>query len=222
MMNGDEIDEDTCKFAVSGGNFEIIHLCEQKGLQFEDCLYFSSLYHRFDIFEWLNTHFKYEEISLPEFIEYYNEPLFYLYSLSGSNVEITDKYRFTPINKASFRGQLEVVKYLYEICHSDVETKDNYGITPINIASGNGHLEIVKYLYETCHASVETKDNDGYTPINNASKYGHLEVVKYLFETCNANVETKDNDGRTPINNASEYDYLEVVEYLNNNAIQNS
>ena len=77
MMNGDEINEDTCKFAVAGGNIEIIHLCEQKGLQFEDCLFISTLYHRFEIFEWLNTHFEYEEINLSKFIKHYNEPLFY-------------------------------------------------------------------------------------------------------------------------------------------------
>ena len=40
MMNGDEINEDTCRFAVAGGNNEIIHLCEQKGLQFDNCLFF--------------------------------------------------------------------------------------------------------------------------------------------------------------------------------------
>ena len=45
MANGDEINEETCKFAVAGGNFEIIHFCEQKGLQFEECLFISSLYH---------------------------------------------------------------------------------------------------------------------------------------------------------------------------------
>ena len=55
MMIGDEINEDTCKFAIAGGNLEIIHLCEQKGLKFEKCLYISSFYHRFEIFEWLNT-----------------------------------------------------------------------------------------------------------------------------------------------------------------------
>ena len=51
MMNGDKINEYTCKYAVSGGNLEIIHLCEQKGLQFEDCLFIFSLYHRFAIFK---------------------------------------------------------------------------------------------------------------------------------------------------------------------------
>ena len=214
MMNGYEINKETCKFAVAGGNNEIIHLCEQKGLVFDDCLFISSMYHRFEIFEWLNTHFNYEDISFSEFIEYYNEPLFYFYSLSGSNVETEDKNGRTPLSHASSNGLFEVVKYLYQQCHADVETKDNYGYTPISWASFFGHHEIVKYLYETCHANVETKDNNGYTPISWASLYGHLEVVKYLNETCHASVEIKDKYGRTPINNASRNDNLEIVKYL--------
>ena len=45
MMNGDVIDEDTCKFAVARGNIEIIHLCKQIGFVFEDCISISSKYH---------------------------------------------------------------------------------------------------------------------------------------------------------------------------------
>ena len=139
-MNGDEINEDTCKLAVSGGNFEIIHLCEQKGLQFENCLSISSMFHRFEIFEWLNTHFEYEEIPLAKFIKFYNEPLFYSYSLSGSNIETKNERGSTPINRASFNGSIEVVKYLYETCHAKVDDK------AINNASSNGHFEIKEYL----------------------------------------------------------------------------
>ena len=155
MINGDEINEETCKFAVAGGNFEIIHLCEQKGLQFRDCLYFSSLYHRFEIFEWLNTHFNYRKIHLYQFIEYYNEPLFYLYSFSGSNAETNNRYGKIPVNFASYNGHLEVVKYLYETCHADVEAKDGSGDTPIKIASSHGRLDVVDYLRKVCNANTK-------------------------------------------------------------------
>ena len=87
MMNEDEINENTCKFAIAGGDKEIVHLCEQKGLKFEDCLIVSSLFHRFELFEWLNMHFNYKEIPLSIFFWCYNEPLFYFYSLSGSDVK---------------------------------------------------------------------------------------------------------------------------------------
>ena len=91
-MIGDEIIEETCKYAVAGGNNEIIHLCEQKGLVFKDCLSVSSYFHRFEIFEWLNTHFNCEKITLSGIVEYYNEPLFYFYSLSGTDHKSKGNY----------------------------------------------------------------------------------------------------------------------------------
>ena len=37
MMSGESVDENICKFAIAGGNNEIIHICEQNGLHFVDC-----------------------------------------------------------------------------------------------------------------------------------------------------------------------------------------
>lgn len=214
MINEDNIYEDICKFAISGGNNEIIHLCEQKGLQFEDCLSIASMYHHFEIFEWLKVHFYCNEIPLTEFIKHFNEPLFYFYSSLDSNVEIKDEYGCTPINAAIQYSQIEVVKYLHETCHEDIETHDNYGHTPINNAAIYGYLDIVKYLYEICHSNVETKDDDECTPITNASKEGHIEIVKYLYEICHASIEILDINDRTPIKNASLNHRIEVVKYL--------
>ena len=167
-MNGDEINEDTCKLAVAGGNLEIIHLCEQKGFQFEDCLFISSLFHRFDIFEWLNTHFEYEEIVLSEFIECCNEPLFYSYSLTGSNVEIEGEDGFTPINIASFYHRFDIFEWL--------NTHFNYKEIPLSdfIECYN---EPLFYSYSLLGSNVEIKDKNDSTPINKASENGQLEVV---------------------------------------------
>ena len=58
MLSGEEINKDVCKLAIAGGNIEIVHLCEQKGLSFEKCLNFSIYFHRFELFEWINSHFE--------------------------------------------------------------------------------------------------------------------------------------------------------------------
>ena len=73
-------------------------------------------------------HFKYEVIQLSEFVECYNEPLFYFTSLSVADVETKDNLKRTPINGASSNGNNEVVQYLYETCHATVETKDNLNV----------------------------------------------------------------------------------------------
>ena len=73
MLNGYEVNEDTCKFAIAGGNNEIIHICEQQGLKFEECLSVAVDFHRFEIFDRLDFLFIYDEIQLPTWIYYFNE-----------------------------------------------------------------------------------------------------------------------------------------------------
>ena len=128
MLNEVKIKEWTCKYAIAGGNNEIIHICEQNGFHFSDCLEFSVYYHRFELFEWLNMHFEFEPILPTQCVKYYNEPLFYYYISDGLNIETKDYYGFTPINNASSNGLIEIVKYLYETYHVDVEQKDNMTI----------------------------------------------------------------------------------------------
>ena len=214
MCLGDKIDEDMCNFAIAGGNKEIIHILKERQLSFENCWDASLVYHRFDLFETSGERIGNPEITLAGFLRNFNEPLFYYYSLSGSNVDERDSDENTPITIASEYGSIEIVKYLYETCQANIETKDIYGCTPINIASYNGHLDIVRYLYETCHADIESKNDDGCTPLNVASKNNGVEIIKYLHETCHADIETKDYDGNTPINIASKYNSLEAVKYL--------
>ena len=212
LLNGDEITNDLCKFAIAGGENEIIHLCEQNGQKFEDCLLISALYHHYYVFEWLNTHFKYDNSSLIlKCIEYYNEPLIYSLIFNGENISFNEESII--ISVLSF-GQLEVYKYLQEYVNKDAETKRNQMHSAINIVSFNGHLGIIKYLFEQYDLNIETKDSSGETPINSAVLNGNLEVVKYLYEHCHADVETKDNDGFSPINNASISDHYEIVKYL--------
>ena len=61
-----------------------------------------------------------------------------------ANGETNKENRHTPINNASFRSHLKVVKYLYETCHANVEDQDECECTPINNASKNGHHDIIK------------------------------------------------------------------------------
>ena len=212
LINGEEIKAKTCEYAIIGGNYEIVHLCEQNGLKFEKCLNVSVQFHRFDLFEWLNNHFNYDKILLDECILYYNEPIIYLYITNSP--EEKDDSGITPINWASLVGNLEIVKYLYEKHHVDIEIESTTGDTPIISASFAGNLEVVKYLYEHCHANTEKKNKYYENAIIFASCNGHLEVVKYLHEHCHVDLNVKDKDGKTSLMWASSRARFEVVKYL--------
>ena len=214
MMNEIEMDEPICIFAIAGGNFEIVHLCEQKGFKFENCLDVSAFYHRYELFEWLNIHFEFTPIYLTKCLNYLNEPLFYFFISKETNVNIKCSDGFIPINAASNSGCLEIVKYLYEKHNADIEIRDYMNNTPINIAAGENNLEIIQYLYDTCHANIETRNDDESTPINTASSEGYLDIVKYLYEDCHSNIHTKDSTGCIPINSSAKFGKSDIVKYL--------
>ena len=135
-MNGAEINEKVCEYGIAGGNMEIIHLIEQKGMKFINCLKISVEYHHYELFEWLNTHFEYEYVSLQNCLEYNNLPVFYYYVKECKcDVESKDNNGWTPLHIASWKGHLSIVEYLTKECKCDVESKDKNRWTPLHIAS---------------------------------------------------------------------------------------
>ena len=155
---------DVEKFAVAGGNMEIIHILEQRNISFEKCLEVSIKFHRNELSDWILIHYKCLESSLSESCSYFNYRAVVFGFMNEINIS-------GALSLASLRGHLEVVKYLYEKCHANVKTKDKYERTPINNASMNGRLEVVKYLYETCHTKI-TKET--------IEKAKTEEIKKYL------------------------------------------
>ena len=186
LMNGEEIEEETCMFAIAGGNLEIIHLCEQKGMKFENCLELSARYHRFDLFEWLENHYEFKQLSLVDFTESYNEPLIYFFLASGMDIIENDMFERTLINVAFENGNLELIKYLFENYDINIEFSDEMGNTPINSAAQYGHLGIIKYLFEKYHPNIESKNDWNLTPIYNAMHFFNNFIAKYLVEKCGA------------------------------------
>ena len=167
-------------YAVAGGNMEIIHLLEQKGLSFAKFLFTCMNFHRYEVGDWILLHYECKQAFRA--LYGYNFRAFFFQVLNKIDLRISfaDAVGF---------GYLDIVKYLVEECHFDVEAKDISGRTPLHIALENGHLDIVKYLVEECHANIETKDEYVWAPLHTASYAGHLNIVKYLVEECHCNVE---------------------------------
>ena len=214
MMNDIEITNNTCQYAVAGGNNEIIHLCEQKELKFTDCLEVAIEFHHFDIYEWLTMHFEYEEVSPRTHISSMNEPLFYSYISKNPEFQKDKNIDMNYIiDRVSEKGLLEIAKHLngkgLQVDSIDMERHN-----PVFNASMFGHIEILKYFIEAFHTNVETKDYFKRTLINIASENGNLNIVKYLYETFHANIEAEDIYGNTPILNAIKMNRIDVVKYL--------
>ena len=120
----------------------------------------------------------------------------------GANIN-NIRILFTPLSKASKRGQLEIVKYLVEQGGADINFRNGQALGE---ASYDGQLEVVKYLVGQGMNDNAVVDQ----ALMYASENGHLEVVKYLVEN-GADVRFADDYA---LRRASRNGHLEVVKYL--------
>ena len=109
----------------------------------------------------------------------------YLYKhKADSDIHISIKKDWTPLNATLKNGHLEVVKYLYNHgADSDIHITTKSDWTPLNAISKNGHLEVVKYLYEhgaNTDIDIVTKDSHG-------DPYVDLLLNNFFDLSCNPN-----------------------------------
>ena len=65
----------------------------------------------------------------------------------GYDVDIADKFGWTPLMSAAASGRIDVVKYL---CSkgAKVDVKERNGKTALHLAAQDGHSEVVKIIIE--------------------------------------------------------------------------
>ena len=72
LMNLSFLEDDLPKYAVAGGNFDIIHLCEEKKLSFDQCINFAIEYNRKEIVNYLLENYDLNEKSIKIAINSFN------------------------------------------------------------------------------------------------------------------------------------------------------
>jgi ankyrin repeat protein len=145
----------------------------------------------------------------------------------GADVNAKNSHGDTPLHKASYEGNVQVVKELRE--HgANTEVKDCNGRTPLHLTCYWGHLAVVNELLspndsndtttilgkrKSRGADIQAKDCDGNTPLHFASIRGHLPVVKALV-SGGANILAGNACGGVPIHYAVNERKSEVAKYL--------
>lgn len=120
-----------------------------------------------------------------------------------ANFTATDRFGFTPLATAAFRGKVEIAKVLLD-AGADLETKTGSGAvygetTPLGLAAFESQLSMVALLLDR-GANVNAVCLNGRTPLINAvgRNDSSAEVVAKLLEK-GANVNAQTNDGRTAL-----------------------
>ena len=98
---------------------------------------------------------------------------------SLDNVNIQDKYGWTPLHLAIRRGREEMVRYLVEEKNADINIQDNSGWTPLMEAIMDDFPSIVKYLVEQ-GADLSVANKRGATAPMLAQKFGRTSMYEYL------------------------------------------
>eukprot|EP00057_Strongylocentrotus_purpuratus_P004871 XP_003729663.1 PREDICTED: ankyrin repeat, PH and SEC7 domain containing protein secG-like [Strongylocentrotus purpuratus] len=134
----------------------------------------------------------------------------------------------TPLNKAAFKGNLDLVQYLISQ-GAEVIKSGNDGLTPLHYASITGYIDVVKYLirqgaevdqgehdvrYLISHgAEVNKGDNNGMAPLHCASINNRLDIVKYLISQ-GAQIDQHNDKGVTALHYAKLSSHRDIVQYL--------
>ncbi|XP_014272307.1 serine/threonine-protein phosphatase 6 regulatory ankyrin repeat subunit B [Halyomorpha halys] len=134
------------------------------------------------------------------------------------SLESRDGYHMSPLQTASYNGDLESAKLLLDN-GADIESFDNYWWTPMFWSTANGHIDVVQLLLNRS-AIVERSDMSGMTPLHEAAM-GHsvnytgdgTDMLALLLDH-GAVIQTKSNNGFTALHWAAGSDRLHAAGYL--------
>ena len=119
---------------------------------------------------------------------------------SRVDINSTDKWGWSALNVASFRGHTDVVKFLIRE-GAEVDQEDVSCYTALCRATQKGHKDIIKVLLKA-GADVNHRNRRGNTPLSLASYWGHEKSVMILL-MYGADIEVKNNVGVTALTLAS-------------------
>lgn len=201
------------KYAVAGGNTEIIHIIEQQGISFDDCFNVSLTWYQEEVSAWLIVHYN---CDMPNLLELFNlncirEVYFCLVNGIHSPWYVFEMLLHCVCNVPS----LKII-----MCIHQYAAANDDGVPPTPLSEifprtvEKGVLEVVKYIVDNFEVDVNCADSDHITPLIAAVEYNHFDIVKYLVEECGAEVDACDDNLITPLHFAATSGNTEIMQYL--------
>lgn len=223
--------------AISGGNLEIVRICEQQQKIKVKKPTNAIVYHQYEIFDWLmerGISEKYEKDAIAyEFIHSlrnitlphsYNVSEYLLHAINSDNhiifKFIYEKYQpkdyDLAFSHACTYGAIKIAKYLISLDSTDLNRECEES-SPFHNAMENLHVDVVKLLLNT--RGIEFRRIKMVPPFYIACSLGMIELVELLYNTVgfDYNAGSKPN---TPFTIACFYGNIKIVDFLINNKLK--
>jgi cytohesin len=151
------------------------------------------------------------DISILEAVFFGNLEVVKQHLAAGTDVNVKDEDKNTPLHIAAFVGNKEIVELLIAK-GADVNAKEEgEGMTPLLAAIGEDRKIIVELLIVS-GADINAQSEMG-TPLHLAAGFGHNEIAELLIDK-GANINTMDVDGKTAIDLAVSEGKRETADLL--------
>ncbi|OHS97658.1 hypothetical protein TRFO_09381 [Tritrichomonas foetus] len=178
------------KYAVIGGNYDIIHLAEAK-------------YQRTDAYSASKIMSCAIEYMRNDLIEYLTEAL---------NIEIDGNAYNQCVYSSNYLGLLKLI----EINHDRINDNGGTGSSIFDIAAFEGYFDFIQFLSKDSIVDMLQENDYSKTALHSAARMNRLNIVKYLVEKCKIPYNIMSSSYGTPLNVAESYGMDKVCEYLKN------
>lgn len=133
-----------------------------------------------------------------------------LFEKNKNCINEIDKYEFSPLILASYRGNFEVAKYLITIVN-DINYQSPEGTALMAVVMRN-NTELIHLLIKK-KADINLTSKTGTTALMLAVQFKNIEIIKILLKN-NADKSLKDNEGKTAFEYAVNTNNEEIIELL--------
>lgn len=206
------------KYAIAGGNLEIVQFLKENGFNFEGSIDIAIKYQRKDILNWLITNI-YDNKDIFEnylvlSLENYNYDFFIEATRKLSNLSIPNEDDDSILHVAVRKSIFPAVEYLLSLDNFDINSSGSNGSTALSIAAETNDTEIANLLLSRTDIDVNKCDDDGVTPLGMTASCGCASVARLLLSRSDVDVNRKDSSGSTPAHTAILNDNLDVAEMI--------
>ncbi|XP_065068575.1 histone-lysine N-methyltransferase EHMT1-like isoform X2 [Rhopilema esculentum] len=130
---------------------------------------------------------------------------------AGVHVDVTDKYKRTPLYIAVEKGHLQAAQFLHK-AGASLLCKNFDGMGLVHVAAHKGHVDILAWLLSR-RKSLNEQDNGGWTSLMWAAEDGNAEALQLLIRK-GARTDLRDKEQNTVLHWASMAGALEGCEVV--------